>query len=170
MKMADLTTEGTVIFSGQYIMKEKNNGNLGIPDRNNFSLYYYGIKSNKSIVPFFFLETNELAYAFDVMLPEIQKFHTPGSYMDKVKCFQLNGFPVIEQQDDGYNGFEKIKIMYDTNPPRQPTIQEKISKVANQFSTRNFDLLYRNKYEVKFRKYKYVILSTSCNTWVNANY
>ena len=155
MKLADLTTEGTVIFSGQYIMKEKQNGNLGIPDRNNWSLYHYGIKSNKNIVPFFFLETNELAYAFDVMLPEIQVFHTPGSYMDKVKCFQLNGFPVIEQEQ-GFNGFEKIKIMYDTNPPRLPTVQEKISKLPSQTSTRNFDVLYRNKYEVSFIKYKYV--------------
>ena len=164
MKIADLTTEGTVIFGGQYIMYQKNQGQLGIPDRNNFSLYNYGIKSNKNIVPFFFLETCELAYAFDVMLPEIQEFHTPGSYGEKVKGFQYYGFPVIGQVDklSGYeevktkiNGFEKLKILYDTNPPRQPTIQEKISRIQRQTSTRNFDLLYRNKYESKFSKYKY---------------
>ena len=161
MKLADLTTEGTVIFSGQYIMYQKNNGNLGIPDKNNFGLYYYGIKSNKNIVPFFFLETCELAYAFDVMLPEIQQFHTSGSYMDKVKAFQLNGFPVIEQEKEkGFNGFEKIKTLYDTNPPRQPTIQEKISRIQSQTSNRNFDLLYRNKYEARFIKYKYVTSSS----------
>jgi len=167
MKMADLTTEGTVIFAGQYIMKEKYHGHLGVPDRNNFSLYHYGVKSNKNIVPFFFLETRELAYAFDVMLPEIQEFHTPGSYGEKVKAFQYFGFPVIGQIDKltGYtevktklNGFEKLKILYDTNPPRQPTFEEKMSRIPSQKSNRNFDLLYRNKYEHKFSKYKYILL------------
>jgi hypothetical protein len=165
MKIADMTTEGTVIFAGQFIMAEKHNGRLGIPDRNNFSLYHYGIKSKKNIVPYFFLETRELAYAFDVMLPEIQEFHTPGSYGEKVKGFQYYGFPVIGQLDklSGYkevktklNGFEKIKILYDTNPPRQPTLQEKMSRIPRQYSNRNFDLLYRNKYESKFDKYKYI--------------
>lgn len=159
MKMADLTTEGTVIFSGQFIMKEKGNGRCGIPDRNNFSLYHYGTKSNKNIIPFFFLETHELAFAFDVMTPEIQKFHTPGSYMDKVKAYQFNGFPVMEQEN-GFNGFEKIKTLYETNPPRQPTIQEKISRSSIQYSGKNFDLLYRNKYEVSFAKYKYVVITS----------
>ena len=167
MKIADLTTEGTVIFAGQFIMKEKNRGRLGIPDRNNFSLYHYGIKSKKNIVPYFFLERCELAYAFDVMTPEILACHTPGSYGDKVKAFQIYGFPVIGQVDklSGYEevkakitGFEKLKNLYDTNPPRQPTVQEKISRITGQASNRNFDLLYRNKYEVKFFKYKYILL------------
>lgn len=167
MKMADLTETGTVIFAGQYIMYQKNHGRLGIPDRNNWSLYHYGIKSNKNIVPFFFLETREIAYSFDVMLPELQKFHTPGSYGEKVKAFQYYGFPVIGQLDKltGYteiksklNGFEILKIMYDTNPPRQPTAQDKISRIEHQRSNRNFDLLYRNKYEAKFLKYKYILL------------
>ena len=167
MKIADLTDTGTVIFAGQYIMWQKNFGRLGIPDRNNFSLYNYGIKSNKNIVPFFFLETRELAYAFDVMLPEIQLFHTPGSYGEKIKAFQYYGFPVIGQVDklSGYeevktkiNGFEKLKILYDTNPPRQPTVQDRISRIQGQSSYRNFDLLYRNKYEAKFLKYKYILL------------
>jgi hypothetical protein len=50
---------------------------------------------------------------------------------------------------------EKLKILYDTNPPRQPTVQDRISRIHSQYSTRNFDLLYRNKYESKFEKYKY---------------
>ena len=160
MKLAELTTEGTVIFSGQFIMFPKHHGRLGIPDKNNWGLYHYGVKSNKNIVPFFFLETPELAYAFDVMTPEIQKFHTPGSYMDKVKAFQFNGFPVIEQEE-GFNGFEKIKILYETNPPRQPTIQEKISRLSTQSSNKKFDVLYRNKYEVSFMKYRYVTVTSS---------
>jgi hypothetical protein len=65
---------------------------------------------------------------------------------------KLNGYSEIKTK---INGFEKLKILYDTNPPRQPTIQEKISRLSNQTSNRNFDLLYRNKYESKFSKYKY---------------
>lgn len=167
MKLADLTQNGTVIFSGQFIMKERNLGLLGIPDRNNWSLYNYGVKSGKNIVPYFFLETCELAYAFDTTLPEIREVHIDGAYTDKVAAYQHYGFPVIGQLDNltGYtekksklNGFEKIKIMYDTDPPRQPTPQDRVSRIIGQISNRNFDLLYRNKYEAKFFKYKYYIL------------
>lgn len=157
MKLAEFTDTGTVIFSGQFIMKDKNFGLLGTPDRNNFSLYNYGMKSQRSIVPFFFLETQELAYAFDMTIPEIAEFHTPGSYTDKVAAFQHHGFPVIKQ-DAKYNGFEEIKKLYDTNPPRQPSIEDRMSRTMRQTSNRNFDLLYRNKYEAKFFKYKYFIL------------
>jgi len=157
MKMADLTTEGTVIFSGQCIGKGRNQDLYGVPDRNNLSLYHYGIKANKSIVPFFFNETEELAYSMDMMRPEFWAVHVCGSYTDKVAAYQYYGFPVNPQKT-GVNGFEKLKEMYDTNPPRLPTIQDRLERRPFQKSTRNFDLLYRNKYESRFFKFKFVIM------------
>lgn len=153
MKLADLTEQGTVCMSGNFILKPKM---VGIPDRNNFSLYYYGLLSGKSIVPFFFLETCELAYAFETQIPEIMIHHEPGSYPDKVLGYQHYGFPVIKQKSK-LNGFERVKDFYDANPPRQPTLEEKFARLSGQTSNRIFDLLHRNKYEAKFQKYKYVV-------------
>ena len=97
MKFADLIPDGTVLMSGQFIFADRAQLSLGLPDRNNFSLYEYGIESGRSIVPFFFLETAELAYAFDVDIDEVKSMHTPGSYTDKVVAYQHYGFPVIGQ-------------------------------------------------------------------------
>lgn len=153
MRLADLTDAGTVIMSGNFILKP--GFGTGIPDRNNFSLYYYGLTSGRNIVPFFFLETCELAHAFDTEIPEISAEHTAGSYTDKVAAYSYYGFPVIAQATK-LNGFERLKELYDTNPPRMPTVAERISRLPWQASDRNFDMLYRNKYEAKFFKYKYV--------------
>lgn len=152
MKLADLTQSGTVIMSGNFILDKY----TGIPDRNNFSLYHYGIASGKSIVPWFFLETCEIAYAFQKSKSIRNSNKSQDSYQRKVATYQVHGFPVIPQETK-FNGFEKIKEKYDTNPPRVPTLHEKLSRLPGQTSNRNFDLLYRNKYEAKFFNYKYVV-------------
>lgn len=157
MKLADMTTEGTVIFSGQFIAKSVNQGMYGIPNRNNFSLYYYGLKAKKNIVPFFFIETPELAYSIDMTNPDFFIDDVPGGYPNKVRAYQYYGYPVVSQKTK-FNGFEKLKVMYDTNPPRQPTIEDRLDRVRNQISNRNFDLLYRNKFESKFFKYQFIIV------------
>jgi hypothetical protein len=149
MKLSDLIPEGTAIFSGNFI----HNGNVFLSS-NNFGLYHYGKKSYKSIVPFFFMETMDLAYSF-----------TNNDYTDTIKAdygrrvalYQSHGFPVLRQKEK-QNGFEKIKEYYDENPPRQPSVQERMVRTDGQVSVRNFDLLYRNKYERKFSNYKYNIL------------
>lgn len=149
MKLSDLTPEGTAIFSGNFI----HNGHVWITS-NNFGLYHYGKKSYKSIVPFFFMETMDLAYSF-----------TDNDYTDtitsdygkKVALYQGHGFPVLPQTSK-LNGFEKIKEYYDETPPRQPSVQERMVRTDGQISVRNFDLLYRNKYERKFSNYKYNVL------------
>jgi hypothetical protein len=145
MKLADLTKTGTVLLSGNFIQSKK----VGLPDHNNMGLYHYS--KNKNVIPFFFLETQELAHAF------IQdKTVEPGisTYIQKVLCYQQNNFPVISQEKK-FNGFEKIKEYYDINPPRIPTITDKIALLPGKINNRNFDLLYRNKYEARFIHYKY---------------
>lgn len=154
MKLLDLNMNGTAIMSGNFIVSSRYA--TGIPDRNNFSLYYYGLKSGRSVVPFFFLETHDLAHAFNCEIPEIKKHHTPGGYTDKVAAYQYYGFPVRGQQSK-INGFEKVKELYDHKPPRMPSINDIINRIPGQTSNRNFDLLYRNKFESKFHQYKYFV-------------
>jgi hypothetical protein len=153
MKLADYNTEGTVIMSGNFITN-----NVGIPCVNNISLYHYG--KEKNIVPWFFLETEELAHGFKFTndeLPDWVKYKNMGGYNTKVWLYQKYEFPVIPQETK-LNGFEKLKEYYDTNPPRLPTIAEKMTRKTTQYSNRNFDLLYRNKYELKFSNNKYIML------------
>lgn len=155
MKLADLTKMGTVIMSGNFIRRFN-----GLPDANNFALYNYGEFSKKYFVPWFFLETGELAHAFTTSDEELiyltEGKSNIGGYRTKVALYQHNGFPVIEQEDK-LNGFEILKEYYDTNPPSYPSIQDKLFRTSNQISTRNFDLLYRNKYEAQFSQYKYIL-------------
>lgn len=149
MKLSDLVPEGTAIFSGNFIYK----GHVGL-NLNNFGLYHYGKRSHKNIIPWFFMETMNLAYGFT------DNDYTNGfssDYDKKVALYQSHGFPVLRQINK-QNGFEKIKEHYDTNSPREPSIQDKLARTTGQASKRNFDLLYRNKYESKFSKYKYNIL------------
>lgn len=162
MKLTELTPEGTVIMSGSFIRgKEKGNGT---PDPNNWGLYHYYLKKRKNFVAWFFLETQELAHSFNVdiniikSLKKTQKVQEDqhDQYEEKVLIYQYHGFPVIPQEKK-LNGFEMLKEYYDTNSPREPSFYERMSRIPKQKSHRNFDLLYRNKYEAKFSNYKYMI-------------
>lgn len=156
IRLAELTTEGTVIMSGNFIT-----GSTGIPDNNNWSLWHYAKRMKKNIVPYFFLETEDLTYSFrdnDYVNKMLENKKVPDiGYYNKVLLYQSYGFPILPQPEK-YNGFEKIKDWYDDNCPRKISSIEKMHKLPGQTSTRNFDVLFRNKYEAKFSKYKYVIL------------
>lgn len=167
MKIADSIKDGTVCMSGNFKLL-----NMGIPDFNNFAMFKYGTISNRSIVPWFFAETMELFHSFEYYgksiidnFSTVQDGFDSGSFDSepkdplavqydlKVKLYQEFGFPVIPQKIK-FNGFEKIKQLYDMkeygiNAP------DKLSKLPIQNSTRNFDILFRNKYELKFAKYSY---------------
>lgn len=172
IKLASLTTEGTVIFSGECPgRKEFLNPQLPpivVPGNNQLCLYHYGKIENKPIVPWFFIETEMVAYSwkysgpshgihFKKLSEEEQVPHQgkKTGYDTKVKIYHDNGYPVIPQEKK-LNGFEKIKEMYDTAPPRQPSSMDKFAMGLNG-SKRIFDLLYRNKYEDKMPIYSFMI-------------
>lgn len=153
MKMSEMVEQGTAIFSGNYVYN-----NMFI-DRNNFGLYKFAKISNKNMVPFFFMETEEVAYSFDHNINDIKNFSSEQEgYAHKVKIYQENGFPVIPQPVKS-TGFEKIKEYYDLNfeNPYKNKLQYYLT--GKQQSTRIFDLLYRNKNEYIFSKDKYFIQS-----------
>ena len=151
MKLADIIENGTVIMSGNFIQE-----NTVVMTANTAGLINYKNLSGKSIIPFFFLETEELAWAFnDFTLEDIN--NDKNLYRRKVRTYQHFGFPVIKQNTK-YTGFEKVKEWYDQNYNKPVPTDNKLIRLTGQGSNRIFDLLYRNKYEVKFSKYKYYVI------------
>jgi len=151
MKISELVSGGTAIFSGSYM----NYYNPNFVDKNNWGLYKYALATKRSIVPYFLIETLELAYSIKTKIPatQINLYYNEGN--KKSKIYQCNGFPVIGQNEK-ITGFEKIKEYYDTlNIPF--SIQDTLERLPLQSSNRNFDILLRNKYEYKYRQDKYEI-------------
>lgn len=147
MKMSEMVNVGTCIFSGNFIIDPKT-----FIDRNNWGLYKFAKKTNKPLVGFFFSETEELAYSF---LPFLKVNEISNTQVARIQAYQSNGFPVIPQIKK-YTGFERVKDYYDLNFPAPK--YKKIEVIsAKQRSTRTFDLLYRNKYEIKFDEDKYYL-------------
>jgi hypothetical protein len=164
MKIADTIAGGTVIMSGNF-----KSDMSGVPDYNNFAMFKYGLYSKRSIVPWFFAETEELFHSFEYYykqgdIQSSEGFDSEGfdvepktaakiQYETKIYKYQNFGFPVIPQESK-QNGFERIKEIYDM---RQEGIskKDKLIRTPRQHSIRNFDILFRNKYELKFAKYSY---------------
>lgn len=158
MKLASLTTSGTVILSGNFIDYTKTHLTANLA-----ALYHYAKIEKKSIVPWFFLETEDLAFSF-LHSEKYKKFLTADGrndgYLLKCYLYQENGFPVIPQQKK-LTGFEVLKDYIDDNPPRKPTHEDLIVRNQSQSSKRLFDILYRNKYEQKYSKH-FIIQKTVC--------
>lgn len=149
MKLLTHTTEGTCIMSGELMAVGFGRTGMprGTPHHNNAALFHYRNQTKPNFIPFFFFYTQELTYSTKVPKLDIQM---PSEYDQKCFLYHLNEYPVIPQEQK-FNGFEKIKEYYDDNPPRELSIMDRIYGGKNK-STRNFDLLYRNRYEAKFTK------------------
>lgn len=179
MKMVSLQEEGTAIMSGNFLQcpdidSNKNKIYSNYPCKNGMGLYHYARKTNKNFIPFFFLERPELAYAFEVTnyvkqfienygdfrpdLPSFEASHVIP-YLLKGAYYKAHGFPVLEQYKK-LNGFEKVKNFYDENYT-VPDDYHKLERVRTQTSTRVFDILYRNRYEVKISNLKHM-MSVGC--------
>lgn len=146
MKLASLTKKGTVIMSGNFIKRGS-----GVPDSNNAGLFHYHKLANNNFIPWFFLESMDLAHAFTL---NDYASEMTDDYHHKVALYQSHNFPVLAQPKK-QNGFEKVKEWYDENIEINPSVQDRLSRKNGQISTRNFDMLYRNKYEAKFSYIKY---------------
>jgi hypothetical protein len=111
------------------------------------------------MVPFFFLETDQLAFSFDKYGVFINPRTVPGNQQPmvdtKVNLYHKGGFPVISQNQK-LTGFEQVKNYFDSNFKHLVTLQDKLSVTPQVSSKRTFDLLLRNKYELKYSIDKYV--------------
>lgn len=161
MKLASLTTEGTVIMSGE-LMNRFNSPSF--PDHENMGLYHYRNKTKTNFIPFFFLYTKELTHSFKFPYPkqivseysqihENNKFRTSSRYKLKTLLYQQNGFPIIPQVIK-YNGFEKIKDYFDEHNTVDINPLQRLNK-GRYGSRRIFDILYRNNFESRFQNHHY---------------
>ena len=154
MKMSELVTEGTAVFSGSF---EETEG----MDYTILGLQRYAFKTNRNIVPYFFKYSRSLETALYRLPDEIKKkikneldnYAVTGTdtiskinqtvrYLSKVRLLQEVGFPVVPQPMK-YSGFEKIKDYYD-DVPNLISAADKI-KYFNKPSKRAFDIAFRYK-------------------------
>jgi hypothetical protein len=140
MKFSTFINEGTAIYSGNFL------GSVApvFFSKNVFGLYRYAKIENKSLVPFFLCETQDLAYSLE------------EPYNSKEENYLYNGLPIIRQEKN-YTGFEKIKKCYDIWNKYQITVKDKFNRPRTQSSTRPFDVIFRNKFEKKFEEDVYTV-------------
>jgi hypothetical protein len=140
MKFSDYVTDGTILYSGNFL--DKNNDLFVL--QNEFGLYRFAKQKNKNLVPYFLCETKNFAYS----LKNLSR--------DKATNYQLNEIPVIASPLC-YTGFEEVKNYYDQHYKHRVTTQDRLCKKPNQGSGRVYDLLLRNKYELKYMHDKYEV-------------
>lgn len=142
--LAETIKDGTVILSGNALYKSKNM----------YDFTVFGIKRLKkdNLIPFFFLYDKHIAGAF-LTLAEHKDMSV---YSNKCDLYTVAGFNIIPQRNK-YNGFERIKEIYDTQSYRVST-HDRI-RFANRQSDRVFDILFRYKY-TKFLKYQETVIFT----------
>lgn len=129
IQVAQTVTEGTTIFSGNFIC-----GNLIGFNYTILGLHRYAIKQNVSCVPFFFVHTPELAYSLTPYNTDLENYG--NNYL-------AAGFPIIKQAQK-YNGFEKVKDFYDSYSKEIPLPLR--MNAMNKPSRRIFDILFRYPY------------------------
>lgn len=156
MKISEYVKEGTVIMSGNIISPRQQ----VLPiTKNNFGLYKYAKETKRPIVPFFFLETDQLAFSFAeygiYINPRTSSVNALPIYHKKVEMYQKAKFPVIAQEQK-FTGFEEVKNYCDLHYKDLVTLQDKLAITPNTNSKRTFDLLFRNKYECKYSADKYI--------------
>ena len=139
IKMSTLVEQGTIIYSGNYIMPTIVPIGYSL-----LGLQRYAEAENVKLIPCFFLHNPKLAHSF---LNIIYDNTSPGNYdkpQPQYKIYQIAGFPVIRQPEK-FNGFENIKKYYDKYFNRVKPIDR--LKFASKPSKRVFDLLFRYPYE-----------------------
>ena len=147
MKMSELITEGTLLFSGDIMVYRQLPLNYTI-----YGLKRYADISNRAIIPFFFLYSPNMLFSFNEKSledsyivsylhgePNQVRGHTDFTYIAKCRVYSDSGFPILPQVSK-FSGFENIKDYYDTCT--SISFNERI-RFSNKPSKRNFDIIYR---------------------------
>jgi len=129
--------DGTVVLSGDRL---DYNGRA-IWDEN-FCLYRYS--NERSLIPYFFIETPEIAYS--LKFPKNLYQHKDQQKI-KANIYLEEGIPVIVPIKK-YTGFELVKEHFDQNIYNVSS-RDRL-KYSNERSKRNFDLRFRFPYKYKF--------------------
>lgn len=147
---------GCAVLSWNPPNLEKGDRAIGLPQDKYWSYHRYFEARGRAGVPFFFLYTPELVYAF-LRLPALQRalrgaapsLTAADAYALKCEVYREGGF-AIENRADKYTGFEKLRRHYDriTGRPdafnqlfRRP-LEEKIPAPRSQISLINENFLF----------------------------
>lgn len=141
--------QGTVISSGNFVTK---NGVLGTNNYLTFGLHRYAMRSGQPVVPHFWMHDQDLMPALDPIRKALGVSETSdqAGYKEKYMILQHAGLNVIPQPKK-YNGFEQIKIHYDT---RSIGYKDR-AYAAGKISNRNYDILFRYGLERYARRTSY---------------
>ncbi len=139
MKMMERFDDGTLIFSGNPIIT-----NPGI-DYTILGLQRFGDILNKKIIPFFWLETKELAGSMYKIYRSLKYNPTLVDQVsnDNIKTliYNLSGFPVESYYKK--SGFEKYKFFYDNIYIDKKLRLKFLINNHMMPSKRNYDILFR---------------------------
>lgn len=133
MRIAKEITDGTIIFSGNCITEFSD-----ILDYVKLGIYRYSLSSKCKVIPYFLLETPEIAYS--IYEPKINL--DTGKRFERVEIYKSEGIPIIIPPSK-YTGFETIRKMYEE---KDYPIQTKLKYFSHPYRMK-FDLLFRIPYE-----------------------
>lgn len=136
IKMSEMVTNGTILFSGNYLSDLFRSLNYTILGMHRYSLLAQ--THARKIIPYFLLGTPELAYSFK--RDAFGKLCCDTGYNSKIDAYTDNHFPVIAQQQK-FTGFEEIKKYYRNYPNLLTARQKLVNK--NRDSREVFDVLFR---------------------------
>ncbi len=136
MKMSELITDGTVIFSGNYYFEGP------MVNYTIMGLHRYTVATGRSIIPFFFMHDPELVGSFYTFTSAIYDaiMAAPTAYERKCIIYELGGFHIIPQIAK-QTGFEKVKEYYDLQP-HLVNVRDKL-EFSKYPSKRTFDIRFR---------------------------
>lgn len=134
--------DGTPIFGGNYLT-----GNGLFLTRALLALHNYSLE--RSLVPYFFLETKEIAYitGFLNLDPiEQHRLRNISAYERSCEIYKHFGLYILPQEKK-LTGFEKIKDLYDKEYLNTLSLKQKM-KYSSKPSKRAFDIMLRYPFEI----------------------
>lgn len=149
MRISELVSEGTVIFSGNFM-------------RDVFYTYtILGIKryvdiTKRNVIPFFFLYDEDIAGVRTTI-------DYGRSYKGKIDFYKDLGVPIIPQSNK-LTGFEVLKDYYDTRTDLVVTAKERL-KYARKDSKRKFDILFRYRLSDKIKYQDQLVIINDNNKY-----
>ena len=130
IKICEMVKEGTVLLSGNCLVPYGNGLTYAM-----LGIHRYSLVSKIKVIPYFLLETPEIAYSMFNLAPR----ETETKKISRNEYYQYSGYPIISQ-DSKITGFEKYKDFYEQ---QLFTVKERLTLSASS--------LYFSKFDKKFR-------------------
>ena len=128
-----MVKEGTVLLSGNCLVPYGNGLTYAM-----LGIHRYSLVSKIKVIPYFLLETPEIAYSRFNLAPR----ETETKKISRNEYYQYSGYPIISQ-DSKITGFEKYKDFYEQ---QLFTVKERLTLNASSLFFSKFDKKFRAPY------------------------